>query len=427
MEPSIDLTESFATEWEKLEAASASEGTEIVLNAFDTVETRDAALETFVAKFDNYQHMAVDLSIDQVTSLSEAIVNRLPSQVYQEDGPAYFIHVVNLEASLFSEIANDSDQLIPSLNEEADGLTDRLPCKVVIWVDHFVAEMMETKTPEFWDKLKAIGRFTSEDSIDQRSPYETLREGIQKLNDPEDEKDKSIRCIEIAEVFAERLRDQEAMIYYHKAIEYQQIAENPKPLPEVHHGIGDVCSRGSDFYQAVDQYKMALKAYLEREEVPLLGDLYRNLGLCFANLGNRTEALKHFTLSNSDFEAVDGHEEIGKNYRSMASLYERKGNLEKAIEHYERAAEAFEKENLSLRIATSYQQIGAIHQNLLNYPAALIAFERALENAQISEDEFLIAALEDSVEQMKEKKSAKKPTDKKKTDRRGFFGKLFGG
>jgi tetratricopeptide (TPR) repeat protein len=114
---------------------------------------------------------------------------------------------------------------------------------------------------------------------------------------------------------------------------------------------------------------------------------------------------------------------LASSHQVLARLQERLGDLKAATSHHAASAEAFVQDEKPLQAAKAWQQYGGVSQDQFNWQDALDGYQKALVIAKEVEDDFFIAALEDSIFDMQEKVDAK---NKKQQKRKGFFGKFRG-
>ncbi|RMG72204.1 MAG: tetratricopeptide repeat protein, partial [Bacteroidetes bacterium] len=170
-------------------------------------------------------------------------------------------------------------------------------------------------------------------------------------------------------------------------------------------------------------------AALPEEAVParVRGRIASRQGDLYLHQRRYEEALPHFREALRLYEEAGDTEDLIHVHRNLARVLEGQGRLDKAVAVYQRLIDL---PGLSRELtAATHQQIGAIRQNQQRWAEALAAFQAALPLAQAAEDDFLIHALEDSIEDMAERAQSsgktqdEAPTGKKK----GWLGRLFGG
>ena len=140
-------------------------------------------------------------------------------------------------------------------------------------------------------------------------------------------------------------------------------------------------------------------------------------------MGDRDTAIKKLEEARKAWRAnPEPTLEIGKICQLLGALWERKGDLNLSVEYYTLAAQNWElcAPEDSTAQAHIWHQAGAIRQNQQRYADALEAFRKALSFSRNTDDEFLVQALEDSVENMEELVAVDKPTASKKKKKKAY-------
>ena len=206
------------------------------------------------------------------------------------------------------------------------------------------------------------------------------------------------------------------------------MAEDSLTIAESYAGIAEIQYGDKDYVQASDSYQQAHDLFTQVGETERQAESAVRLARIYGHIAEYKSALDLQIEALDIYEGNGNHEETGLNSKRTAWYYERLGDLDDSVAQYEHAAKAYGKIEDFYEMARCYQQVGAIRQNQQKWELSQEGFEKALEYARKTEDDFLITALEDSVEDMKGRNKKKPKADSGDTDsgRRGFLGKLFG-
>ena len=407
-------------QWEALNAKISSPS--YLLIATDHPQARDQLLEQLVRDHEQFRHIAFNLAQDRIPSLADALMERVPEDILEGELPNQAVHCMNLEVSVLYEIVEGTSVLIPELQAKVEHFTKPFPFLLIVWTDLFMLSALENEAPGFYTGASGVFRFFSVGKTElEENPYQKLAENISALQQSTDAKESATICHQIATLFESFDQPEEAMNYYHQALEYCEQTEAPELMANSYLKTADLLAIGSDLMQAIDAYEMALEGFGHQEDHEKEGIIHRKMANLYRNGGSVNDAKSEFILAIESFESAGLPIEMGHTYQQLAKIFERKGNLDHAIEQYESAASCFQQVGESAEQAKAIQQIGAINQDQLKWSEALQAFEKALPLAEEAGDDFLTEALHDSIENMKEQIQKQQKKGKK-----GLFGKLFG-
>lgn len=410
-----------------LAEAVEQQGNTIFLAGFNDYILRDSMLEAFVAELGEYSHIALDLGEVQVESLGETAADQLANII--EDGGAEdtIIHVVNFESSLLEEIIQGEEKIMVSLEEHPGQLGELFPARWILWVDQYTGERLEKEATGFCKGIHTAVNFLSDKGGILAKPYQTARNlGVQFQEEGRDTGESAELLLEAGHLLDQFHKTTRAMEYYQEALE--AAGEDSVEAALARARMGNILYEQGKYADALQYLEIAATHLPTNQEGTLkdAGQTFRRLGQIQARTGYYEEAEASFVEGVSIYEGSGDHQRVGMLSLDKARLQERVGDLGKAIVAYEEAANAFDAAGDMKAAAEAFQQIGAIHQNQHRWKPALEAFQRALEFVSETDDEFLEAALEDSVDQMTEK-VGNRNSGEKGEKKKGFLGRLFGG
>lgn len=407
----------------------------LILIQTESFDSRDRWIETCTAHAPQFQHIGLNLSQEQVSSLADILHSRFADllDVSEEIQIQQVVHILHLETSFLQEIVDGASILLPHLEKEADELMSDMPIICLFWTDAYTSTRIEQEAPEFWKRISTkIFFLPEEDEVSTlSSPYETLTQLSQQIQEEGQTGDmKHKQLLEIGDVFGRYGRSEGARAWYDKALESAGEEADEASQILAYERIADLLVEDQDLGTALGWYEQSLELLEGKDqEEEEMGHLHQKIGAVFLRLRNHKKALPHLRQAAQAFETIDAAQPLGETYKQIAKAYEYKGEPTATVEAYEAAIEAFASLGAegAKDLALSYQQIGFIHQGRHNWIESLDAFRLALPHAQQAEDDFLISALEDSIENLEEKTQEKKrgvSADKGK--KKGWLGKLFG-
>ncbi len=403
------------------------------LAVFDDSSFRDELLESAINARADLQPVLLDLSKTQVASLSDALKEKVPIELQEAKELYALIHIANLEGSLLGEIINGEAKLIADLSQNGATLNEgNISYQSLYWIDQHLYQLIEKDAPDFIAGMAGVFHFFNPRQNTKVTPYAELADLSKQLAEAEEGADQGPFLARIGQILEASLRSQEASVYFQKALEAGTLTENEKVLADCYAGFGNLMMAEQDMAQAMDNYEIALEKYIALEEALPEAEVRNRLARILSQTGDLSGAIKHQQVAFKTYRASEDQREAGLNGKRLAYFYEKRGDLDAAAKTYTLAAKIYDGIDDPYEVALCHQQCGAIRENQLQPAEALASFTAALEAAQISGNEYLIQALEDSVEdlQSKLKKKSSKSTSASKEDdgkgRRGFFKKLFG-
>jgi tetratricopeptide (TPR) repeat protein len=389
---------------------------------------RDLLLEALVPETSHYQHIILDLGQEQVHSLADVLQSRFADLM---GGPLdhavqHFVHVIHLEHTLLHEILAGEGQMIAQLEAERETLRTGFPFQLLLWVDPYLWRRLQHEATQLGELV--AGQFAFFDDRlepEHPAPSDQVYLRLMELSSQQRKVDTADPTLsyQIGHLLEERSLLAPAMTHYQAAL--AQGADVPLQV-QIHEGLAHLYARESEPGAAMEAYQAALDL-TDEDDLPAMARLHEQQGDLYLQLQAIKEADASYGQALSAFEALDDDIGQARMHRRLAHGKERSGQLDQAVQHYLHAVELWRTSDAAdpHAMAEAYQQVGAIRQNQRLYQDALAAFEEALSQAQATDDEFLIAALEDSVEAMQEeveRRGAKGTNDGKK--RKGLFGRL---
>lgn len=405
---------------------------ELILIQTDSLDSRDRWIETCTTHAPQFQHIGLNLSQEQVSSISDVLHSKFADLVDASDEMPIqqVVHILHLETSFLHEIIDGESVLLPSLESESEQTMTDIPIICLLWTDAYTCSRIEQEAPSFWESFSSTISFLPEEEEASKlpSPYETLTQLSQQIQGEEQDSPKHQQFLEVGDVFGRYGKSEEAKSWYEKALESAVERENEEGQALAYERIADLLVEDQDLGTALGWYDQALELLDGTDRAEDIGHIHQKAGAVLLRLRNHKKALPHLQQAAQAFLQVDAVQSLGETYRQIAKAYEYKGEPTSTVEAYESAIEAFLKlgDEGSKDLALSYQQIGFIHQGRHNWQQSLAAFQSALPYAEKAEDDFLISAIEDSIENLAEKTKENKRSSSDKGKKKGWLGKLFG-
>jgi tetratricopeptide (TPR) repeat protein len=336
----------------------------LMLIIFDTFTVRQRIHAIIEKEFSSYKHYNVDVSSENIVSLSAHLKNMLPNEILKSENISHIVNVFGLENSMlhYKDGKIQASAFIEQLNMERENLYREIPCILMLWLDSFSAQKIQEQALDFWDWLSYIFRFgTPEEQIDRTEL-----------------KDKNL----IAEKhFAperfERIKELRAKL---EKIDRNLPKERLfKEIKEIRILLASELLEVNKFEESIHNLQIVLNLPGKTEDSSDAGNAYifHLLGSNYLELRQFDESLFNYKKSIELFEKTNNLSAIGRSYHQIGMLFHDQNKFPEALENYQKAIEWFEKTNNLSAIGSSYHQID---RNRLkrNYLLAIKAILRLL-------------------------------------------------
>jgi signal transduction histidine kinase/Tfp pilus assembly protein PilF len=137
-------------------------------------------------------------------------------------------------------------------------------------------------------------------------------------------------------------------------------------------------SNPADKEKSIGYYSQAIRFVTDESQK---GAILDTIGLYYLQLGNNTDALVHFQLSEDIFQQLNDSTWLGKIYNNIAVAHYWLGNSIEALNYYQNALSIRTALNDLIGVSRVMNNIGLIYQEWNLYKDALVWHEKALETA----------------------------------------------
>lgn len=213
-----------------------------------------------------------------------------------------------------------------------------------------------------------------------------------------------------------------AMRWYKRLLSVEAVPEVREFIAKGHRNLAVLYINEGDVETAFDHYGHALDGLEELESWESLAHTHHQVAEVFSELRQTKDAREHLEAAATFFQQANNPYQRGMCYKQLARLVAYQGDLPRATHEYEQAIPCFDPDLHPQELMDAHKRLGDLYQDQFQWAMAEAHYEQALPLARELNDQFTVDALEDSIEQMKEK-AAPPPSSKKK---KGLFGGLFG-
>lgn len=207
------------------------------------------------------------------------------------------------------------------------------------------------------------------------------------------------------------------------AIEKNEANEIDSGIP--YYNLGIMYMQVQNYDEALDCFESALEIFGSDEELDKQEFLHLQLGELYAAKQDWKTALLNYHYASELQE--EGSETLSKTYLYIVTILLRMNEHDKAIEYYEKAMPIIlEKGDIEYRSDNYFQLANLYVQFRDEFTTAIEYYEKALAIAKTDDNienkewkELMVAKIEDSLAETREKQAV---VDKKKSKKSGFFG-----
>ena len=200
------------------------------------------------------------------------------------------------------------------------------------------------------------------------------------------EKDTALahRYFQKAEVFADSLEYDSAVVYYQKAASIYKERKLWRNYVKSCNAIGNSLRKQNRYEISKKHLRKAIRIGLEKlgTQDSTLSGSYNNMGLVHYDKGNYNLALEYFQKALNISLKIHGREHpyTAISYHNIGNVYADKGSYEQALEYHKKAID-IQLKTLSKehpKLANSYNNIGIVYRDKGNYDLALKYHKKAL-------------------------------------------------
>ena len=380
---------------------------------FNTYEIRREIQAALREKLPNNKHYELDLSAEQVDSLSRALQEKLPVEILESAPGKYLVNVQGLENSLF---ASGDKTLLPQLNMERENLFRDFPFVILVWSDAYLWKRIKKEASDLWSWVSYNYKFEGEEEawqpgenrhFEPPQPLEEhaerekplkriaeLEERYQKLQLDESNYERVVRdklSIQklLGEEYSEVWELEKAIKAFRQALVFlEQLKGSDNEVGYFLFSLANAYQKNRQFERALENYERARILYERVGDKGYLAGIYHNLGMITAKNGSFEEAKSYYR------RALAIKIEYGDRY-SQANTYHQLGHIAhvrrryfEAEENYHRALEIYEEYNDRYGQANPHFNLGVLAVEQGKFDDARENYIQALERYFEYKDEY---------------------------------------
>lgn len=146
-----------------------------------------------------------------------------------------------------------------------------------------------------------------------------------------------------------------------------------------HINTGYVYDKQGKAAQALDQYRQAVKIFLETSNKAGIANSMNNMGAIYDSQGDISRALNCYEIALTLFEAVGMKEGMAYTLNNIGAVYDMQGHTEKALEYHGRSLKINEETGDKRGMALLLNNIGLIYYSQGKINEALELYRRGLK------------------------------------------------
>lgn len=194
--------------------------------------------------------------------------------------------------------------------------------------------------------------------------------------------------------------------------------------------FGDLNYVQEQYKEAINDYKIATRAYKEVDAYDEMGRICQKVGDILLKHDRHKEAINSYQEGIGHFALADSQLEVAMTQQRVATVYEKLSDNYSAAAAYEKAGAIFGEVDSPLEASNSYYQAAYMMEDEKDWAEAIKNLELALPLAVGEDGMILKDTIEDSLDNAKQMLSKngpkKKVSGESKESSGGFFSKLKG-
>ena len=165
---------------------------------------------------------------------------------------------------------------------------------------------------------------------------------------------------------------------YHAAL---TLSDDQEQIARARVRLGELTDFRGDYQNAMKLYRQALMEGIATENLLVIGQAQRGLGIISRKQGDTEDAIRHLTQALAAFRQIGEAREQARVLTSLGRTRHARGEYQHALTAHHEALSIFESLNDRWRIVQSLTDIGECHQALYDAVNALRYHEQALDLA----------------------------------------------
>ncbi len=158
--------------------------------------------------------------------------------------------------------------------------------------------------------------------------------------------------------------------------------------------LGRLYQNSGNYPGALNNLRIALKAYLKTNRLNRIGDSYNSIGVTYYYTGQYDSALVNYYKAIPYFEKTKDIVAVGQCYNNIGTMYDIKGERVKSVESYLKAIKIYEANNREDLNSGPYENMALVYMTQKQFPQALVNLETAKKIAiKYKDNETLIRIL----------------------------------
>ncbi len=241
----------------------------------------------------------------------------------------------------------------------------------------------------FWIYLRGADANEAVESADletARAIYQQILDELTALNDPSVNDKIAAAYHNLGWVAQEQRRFDDAIAFYHKALQIYEDAGDLYNAASDYHHLGIVAQLQRRFDDAIAFYQKALQIYEDANDFYSAAKEYHHLGIV-AQLQRRfDDAIAFYHKALQICEATGDLYNAAKQYHHLGIVAQEQRRFDDAIAFYHKALQICEDAGDAYHASYNYQKLGEITKEQGDFETAVAYFQKAFEALSAAND-----------------------------------------
>jgi len=242
---------------------------------------------------------------------------------------------------------------------------------------------------DFWMYLRTVDANEALGSADletARAVYQENLDELIALNDPSVNGSIAGYYHQLGRVAQEQRRFEEAIAFYHKALQIFEDAGDAYNPAKVYHQLGTLAQEQRRFEEAIAFYHKALQIKEDAGDFHSAAGDYHNLGMVAEEQRRFEEAIAFCHKALQIFEDAGDFHSAASDYHQLGIVAQLQRQFEEAIAFYNKALKIYEDLGDAYSASYEYRGLGEIAKEQGDFETAIAYFQKAFEARSAAND-----------------------------------------
>ncbi len=326
----------------------------------------------------------IDMDVIELLDIIDNLVEKGLIEEDQGEDELYRFHHLQTRTTLYEEMGSSRKRVSHKMMGEAleEFYSDNLEEHYYELSNHFYEGKQYEKAYEY-SKKSAERSLRSLDITRAKEYYEKTLESLQKASDIENEIEKEMDIlVRLGQLNYDMSDWYSAKEIYQELIEKAEEAEDQKMKSLGLRRLGHAYKNIEKYEEAKEYCQQALDLSEEIDELEGISEAHRGLGYVHWREGHLEVAEKHYEKAIKNSKRSGNNKELALNYIDFGNVHAQRGNHDRAMQYYEKSLPILNSRDIFAQLSRAYNNLGDQYMKREKYDQAIEYFDKCIENAE---------------------------------------------